>query len=271
MFSISGLPPGLLAIGATISGTPTSSGTFSVTIRAIDSSVTAQTVSINCVIVVNARISGSKREEHAPINQSTDAPQRARLHRHGSHKPATQDDILGFSLERRPLTPPEARSQTSTRRTNLAVPVAVFCAYSHKDEKLRDKLESHLSQIKRDGLIDTWYDRKITPGSHWKGEIDLRLNASRLVLLLISADFISSDYCYDVELKCALKLHQMGEARVIPIILRPVDWHSAPFAKLQCLPKDARAITDWSNRDRAFAEIAKGIRKVVEELSGRRG
>ena len=146
--------------------------------------------------------------------------------------------------------------------------IEVFFSYSHKDEELRDQLEKHLSILKRQGVITGWHDRRIGAGREWEGEIDKHLNTADVILLLISADFLASDYCYDVEMKRAMERHEAGETRVIPVILRPVDWKGAPFGKLQALPKDAKPVTSWPNRDEAFTDVAQGIRAAVEELAG---
>ena len=145
-------------------------------------------------------------------------------------------------------------------------PVEVFFSYAHEDEALRDELEKHLAILKRQGVITGWHDRKIGAGREWEGEIDAHLNTARVILLLISPDFLVSDYCYDVELKRAMQRHDAREARVIPVILRPVDWKGAPFGKLQALPKDAKPVTLWDNRDEGFRDVARGIREAVEEL-----
>jgi len=146
-------------------------------------------------------------------------------------------------------------------------PVEVFFSYSHRDEKLRDKLAPHLSMLQREGVISAWHDRKIGAGTEWAKAIDDNLNAAGIILLLISADFLASDYCYDIEMQRAIARHEAGEARVIPIILKPVDWSSAPFSKLQAFPKDAKPVTTWSNRDAAFVDIAKGIRGAAEAMA----
>jgi hypothetical protein len=143
----------------------------------------------------------------------------------------------------------------------------VFYSYAHEDERWRKKLETHLSSLKRKGLISGWYDRNIKAGQEWEQEIDTHLNTADIILLLISPDFLASDYCYCTEMKRAMERHEAGVARVIPIILRPVDWQGTPFDKLQVLPTDAKAVTEWSNSDRAFMDIVKGIRNAVEDLS----
>ena len=154
-----------------------------------------------------------------------------------------------------------------TTNPTPAKKVEVFFSYSHKDEALRDKLATHLRILERQHVIAGWHDRRITGGNEWAGQINEHLNSAQIILLLISSDFISSDYCYDIEMTRAMERHAAGEARVIPVILRPVDWKDAPFAKLQALPKDARPVTKWSNQDEAFTNITEGIRAVVKELN----
>ncbi|MDJ0719002.1 MAG: TIR domain-containing protein [Prochloraceae cyanobacterium] len=144
--------------------------------------------------------------------------------------------------------------------------IEVFFSYAHEDEKLRDELTKQLKTMIRQKLITAWYDRDITAGSEWAGQIDKHLNTAQIVLLLISPDFINSDYCYDIEMKRAMERHQAGEACVVPIILRPTDWKGTPFENLQALPKDAIPVTKQPNRDQAFLDIANEIRRVVEKL-----
>ncbi len=148
-----------------------------------------------------------------------------------------------------------------------ASPVEVFYSYSHRDEELRNKLEKHLTLLKRSGVITGWHDRKITAGSDWKGKIDEHLKSAKVILLLISADFLASDYCYDIEAKRALWRHSRGLARVIPVILRACDWHIAPLSKLQALPTDGKPVTSWTNRDEAFTNVARGIREAIREMT----
>jgi hypothetical protein len=149
----------------------------------------------------------------------------------------------------------------------VAEPVTVFFSYSHKDEELRDELATHLAMLKRQEIITAWHDREITAGTEWAGAIDDNLNVADIILLLISANFLASDYCFDIELKRAMERHEGRAARVIPIILKPVDWQGAPFGKLQALPKNALPITKWGDRDEAFLNVAQGIRRVAEEIA----
>src|SRR5450759_554037 len=102
--------------------------------------------------------------------------------------------------------------------------VSIFYSYAHKDEKLRKHLEAHLGLLRQQGLITEWYDRKVDPGKDWKQAIDAHLMNASVILLLISPDFLASDYCYGAEMQQALERHQKNEAWVIPILLRPTDW-----------------------------------------------
>jgi hypothetical protein len=198
------------------------------------------------------------------VNSDRAKPKVAPLFPGGSLGHVQSPTVVGASggvVNLLPTQPHYPKGQKSIRKT-----VEIFYSYAHEDEVLRDELEKHLGALKRQGLIVGWHDRRILPGKEWKKEIDEHLNTAQIILLLISADFINSDYCYGIEMKQALKRHKAGEAYVIPIILRPVDWHSSQFSKLQALPTDGKAVTEWSNRDKAFLDISKGIRKVIDEF-----
>jgi hypothetical protein len=154
----------------------------------------------------------------------------------------------------------------NSEQDNKLIPIEVFTAYSHKDERLRNKLESHLSPLKRLGIVTAWHDRRIVAGKDWRKEIDEHLNSAKVILLLISADFLASDYCYGIEMTRALERHEVGTATVIPVILKDVDWGGAPFSKLQALPRDGKPVTRWPTQDAGFADVARGIRVAIENL-----
>lgn len=146
--------------------------------------------------------------------------------------------------------------------------IEIFLCYAREDEVLRQGLEKHLKVLKRQGLIDIWHDRNISAGADWGREIDNHLNVAQIILLLVSPDFMDSDYCYGVEMTRAMKRYEDGGAFVVPIILRPVYWQRAPFGKLQALPVDATPITNrfWHTLDDAFFNVAEGIRSMAEKL-----
>jgi internalin A len=171
-------------------------------------------------------------------------------------------------VEDAPLRPREVAHEEGTA---LSRAVRVVFSYSHKDEELRDQLETHLKLLQRQGVISTWHDRKINPGDEWKGVIDENFQRAELILLVVSADFIASDYCYEIEMKTSLERHERGEAKVFPIIVRECRWQKAPFGALQSLPRDGRAVTSWGKRDKAWTDVAGGIESGAEEIRRKRG
>ncbi|AZN73344.1 toll/interleukin-1 receptor domain-containing protein [Georhizobium profundi] len=139
----------------------------------------------------------------------------------------------------------------------------LFFSYSHADEGFRDTLEKHLSALKHEGLIDTWHDRRIPAGDEIDSAIDVNLEQADVILLLVSADFIASRYCFDIEMARALERHGEGTARVIPVILRHCDWKTMPFAKLLAAPTDGKPIKAWADIDEAYTDVAGHIRRAI--------
>jgi len=143
-------------------------------------------------------------------------------------------------------------------------PRSVFYSYSHKDEDLRDELDTHLKLLKREGFISTWYDRGIPPGDEWDHVINKNLNTAEVILFLVSQNFLASEYCRDIEMRRAMERYEKHEAIVIPIILKPCVWTSEPFAKLQALPKNCRPLVEWP--DTGFARVSEELRTMMVSL-----
>jgi len=144
--------------------------------------------------------------------------------------------------------------------------VSVFVSYSHKDESLWDQMQTHLSMLKRQGVIDIWHDRRIKAGDEIDNEISAALEEAQVILLLVSSDFLDSDYCYNREMARALERHEANSARVIPVILRPCDWHGTPFAKIRATPTDGKPVTKWPDIDDAFLSITRDIKGALTQL-----
>ncbi len=139
-------------------------------------------------------------------------------------------------------------------------------SYSHTDEELRNELEKHLSPLKRMGKIDAWHDRRIVPGEEFEGKIDKNFLEAEIVLLLVSSDFINSDYCFQVEMERALQRHDLGEAIVIPVILRPCAWHQLPFGKLLAATKDGRPVVQFPSYDEGFVQVVDAVSRALDQL-----
>jgi len=151
----------------------------------------------------------------------------------------------------------------------MSSPIKIFISYCHRDEGLRKDLEAHLSPLQREGVIEHWHDRMIVPGNGWEDAIDERLGSADLYLFLISPDFIASDYCYGKELTRALERHRAGDALVLPIVVRPVDWKTTALGQIQGLPKDGIPVTTWANADEAWLNVVSGVRSACNWISER--
>ena len=147
------------------------------------------------------------------------------------------------------------------------MPIDLFISYSHADKQLYELLSKHLMPLQHEEVINHWSDRQIMPGTEFGDEIMAQLNKADVILLLISPDFVASKYCWGIEMKRAMARHETQSARVIPVILRPVDWFKCPFGKLLALPTDGKAVTTWANQDEAFLDVAKSIRITAADLN----
>jgi TIR domain len=143
-----------------------------------------------------------------------------------------------------------------------------FISYSHKDEKALDRLHTHLAMLSRENLITAWYDREILAGDDIAHEISSKLRDTDLFLPLVSPDFLGSNYCYEQEMGNALKRHEDGTLRVIPIILEPCDWKTSPLGKLKALPKDGKPISLWTNENVAYLDVVTELRRLIGALEG---
>jgi hypothetical protein len=139
----------------------------------------------------------------------------------------------------------------------------IFISYSHNDDALRAELDKHLALLRREGAIELWSDHRILPGSEFDKDIAQALDVAQIILLLVSADFLASDYCFGIEMRRAMERHDAGEAVVVPIILRACDWQHSPFKHLNALPSGGREIVKWSSPDDAFLDVVQGLRKLL--------
>jgi RNA polymerase sigma factor (sigma-70 family) len=149
-------------------------------------------------------------------------------------------------------------------------PLAVFTSYSHGDGELREELRKHLTPLIRRRRIVEWHDQLLNAGDEWRGQIEARLETAHVVLLLVSPDFLHSEYCYDVEMKRALERERDGGLRVVPVLLREAYWKDEPFSRFQVLPRNGHPVcsSHWSSRDAAYLDVVQGVRALVAELVG---
>lgn len=164
-----------------------------------------------------------------------------------------------------------ARLRAGAETEGKRVPIPSFCSYSSKDDAYRERFQVALAVLEREGLLTMWEFRSLEAGTEWDIEIRKHLHAAKLIFLLLSPDFFASRYSVEEELATALQRHAAGTARVVPIIVRPCDWLHTDLRKLQALPKDGKAITEWLNPDAAWQDVTNGIRRVVQSLNASGG
>ncbi len=163
-----------------------------------------------------------------------------------------------------------ARTGSSPGQPGSAFPkVKIFISYAHEDREWVNKLDKHLAVLKR-RYVESWTDSEILPGDSWNEEIRRKLNEADIILLMVSPDFLNSEFIYKEELPVAWSRHQAGNALVIPIILRPSSWELEEYASLQALPRSARPVAQWPNEDEAFVDVVNGVRKVIEARLGKK-
>ena len=139
-----------------------------------------------------------------------------------------------------------------------------FISYSHRDRAALERLHTHLAVLRSDGRLDEWFDREILAGEEVDFEIEERLESSELFLLLVSPDFLASDYCVKREMKRALERHRSGDARVVPIVIEPCDWASTALRNLKALPQDGRPVSEWTNENNAFLDVVQELRRMLD-------
>jgi hypothetical protein len=147
-------------------------------------------------------------------------------------------------------------------------PPKLFISYAREDEEYKDQLVEHLEGLAQQGVIASWHDGQLVAGQQWDDEIVSNLSEARVVLLLISPSFISSDYISRVELAQAGERYERGEVSVIPLLIRNVHaWESKPLGSrtlgsFQAVPRNPQFVVDWPNRDAAFAEMSRRLRRL---------
>ena len=169
-------------------------------------------------------------------------------------------DFIRF-FDRTDLIHYKAKQMTSDKPAGKKI----FISYSKEDFSYLKELNAHLSPLKRNGKITAWYDREIDPGDEWDEHIMTELQTADIILFLVSADFINTEYIWEKEITLAMERHEKKEARVIPVIIRSCQWDKMPFSKLNGLPTKGKPVKSYDDRDEAWLEVVKGIERVLEK------
>lgn len=185
---------------------------------------------------------------------SLQANSKTRIVINDHYKPFFEKEIL-LKKDRMPKTNPAMNS------------VSIFISYAHKDERYKDELVKHLSSLKRQGLVHEWNDRQLVPGNLWDQSIREKLEAADIILFLVSADLMASNYINDVEIKKAFERYESGKVKIVPVFVRPCDHDGFQVSRFQGLPKDALPISKWTDQDEAYLDVVQGIKKILAGLN----
>lgn len=150
--------------------------------------------------------------------------------------------------------------------TSMTKEIKVFLSYSHADEKYKEELDKHFAALKRSDKVETWNDRELQAGTKFDDDIKSHLNQDDIIILLISSDFIASDYCYNIEMQRAIERANNNECKVIPIIVRPCLWTETPIKDILALPKDGKPISKYEDSDEAYLEIVSAVNNMINSF-----
>ena len=148
-------------------------------------------------------------------------------------------------------------------------PLKVFCCFAHEDREIQKLLIKYLSPLQRLGQITIWDENNIGVSVEWEKELHQHLENADIILLLISPDFLASDFCYSLLMQRAIERHKQGSTVTLPLILRPTYLKNMPFSNLLMLPNNGRPLSKWPDQDEAFLDILQGIEKIIIELQSR--
>ena len=176
--------------------------------------------------------------------------------------------IVSSSYSQQPAKVLQAQGKS---QANGQGPIEVFISFSEDDEKFKKQLETHLTMLRREGIIRPWHSQQVELGQEWEQETANHIDSAQIILLLVSPSFLASDQLYENEMMRTMERQVSGDVRVVPIVLRSVDLGKTPFKKLQALPRNNKPIDTWRNADEIWSSIAQEIRLVCEQIRAKQG
>ena len=157
-----------------------------------------------------------------------------------------------------PVPQPHMPSQPVSQRP---LPISVVSVSALADRSYLEQWEAHLRPLAQAGVLTVWSESHILAGAAHQQQIDAHLDQADLIVLLLSADFFSSDDCIALMHRALQRQH--SGAHVVPLLLRPVEWHASPLASLSCVPSNGLPVTVWTNRDAAFDSCVRDLRPLL--------
>lgn len=157
----------------------------------------------------------------------------------------------------------------------MSAPINTFIVYARDDQAIKQRLLKHLFVFTKPPFnMAIWHDEHIDAGAEWERKIRDRLENTDIFIMLISIDFLNSQFIYDVEFKAAVARQKAGKSIILPVIIKPCVWYTDfhlgeytfNFRQLQVLPKEGRPLSDWPSEDHGLHDIAESIRMLLENM-----
>lgn len=179
------------------------------------------------------------------------------------------DKFLNLLAEAKAMVAANSAPDQTQNGASAPGPIKLFLSYAAADKDLKQRLDNHLTALKRGNLIDVWSDEEVMPGKDWGAETKRNIQHADIVLLLVSAGFLASERIWKSEVEKAMERRAQGVI-VVPVALKPVDWEGLPFAKLQGLPRSGKPVTTYDDPEVGLLEVARGVREAVEYVRKQR-
>ena len=170
---------------------------------------------------------------------------------------------LGFRVIRPPSGPQSNRAAGREYSSRQRAATVIVC-YARQDKELYTKFCRYLGELRNGGLINDLISCQIVPGQERESEIVQQLEETDIILLLVTSDFLSSEFIGSTEFARALERHHQGDGIVIPVILKPADWVAAGLNRLQALPANGRPISSWPDNGAGYVEAVQELCRSVE-------
>ena len=148
----------------------------------------------------------------------------------------------------------------------MTYPIQIYISHSNRDRQMKEQLITYLKSLERQGLINILNDQGIPGGENWEALIDTQMSRASIILLLVSPDYLASDWCYEIEARRALERMETDGIKVVQIILKRCDWFYAPFGRLQALPMNGKPINEWRKRPDAYIDVAERVKQIVYQF-----
>lgn len=161
---------------------------------------------------------------------------------------------------------PPATEGTESQTTPPTRPARLFISYSREDQEWAVQLRKHLRVLVWTGVLEVWDDTRLEVGTEWEQTILANLNSADIIVLLVSANFFGSEYCWKNEVPVAVRRGKEKSALVVPIIVEQCAWDKSPFKDFMILPDPKDPIAKWADRNEAWTKVVRAIGDSLKRI-----